>query len=77
METHKYPKKYTEKSFILLLIDAKKTDISNLKPKYKELIIDIRSNFKAEILEFQNLKEGSELEFYYKHKAKFERFLNQ
>ena len=77
MKPQKYPKKYREKSFILLLIEAKKTDISNLKPKYKELIIDIRSNFEAEILEFQNLKEGSELDFYYKHKAKFERILNQ
>ena len=73
----KYPKKYTQQSFILLLIEAKRNDISNLRPKYKELIIDIRRNFEAEILEFQNLKEGSELEFYHKHKAKFERFLNQ
>ena len=73
----KYPKKYTQKSFILLLIEAKRKDISNLKPKYKELITDIKSNFEAEILEFSNLKEGSELEFYHKHKAKFERFLNQ
>ena len=73
----KYPKKYTQKSFILLLIEAKRNDISNLRPKYKELITDIRSNFKEEILEFSNLKEGSELEFYHKHKAKFERFLNQ
>ena len=73
----KYPKKYTQQSFILLLIEAKRNDISNLRPKYKELIIDIRSNFKPEILEFSNLKEGSELEFYHKHKVKFERFLNQ
>ena len=48
----KYPKKYAQKSFILLLIEAKKSDISNLKT-------------------------ASELEFYHKHKAKFERFLNQ
>ena len=73
----KYPKKYTQQSYILLLIEAKRNDISNLRPKYKELIIDIRSNFKEEILEFSNLREGSELEFYHKYKAKFERFLNQ
>ena len=73
----KYPKKYTQQSFILLLIEAKRNDISNLRPKYKELILDIRRNFESEILEFSNLKEGSELEFYHKHKAKFESFLNQ
>ena len=27
----KYPNKYTQKSFILLLIEAKRKDISNLK----------------------------------------------
>lgn len=73
----KYPKKYTQKSFILLLIDAKRNDISNLKPNYKQLIIDIRNNFADEILEYSNLKHGGELEFYHKHLAKFERFLNQ